>query len=78
MRYLDLVQYVKSRTRCSTGVAKKAILFGCLTIDGKVIGVDYDRHGGSHLSPLIPADLRDRIEIREPTTEHLDRRDKDV
>lgn len=73
MVYMDLVQYVKSRTRCSTGMAKRAILAGCLTIDGKIIGIDYDRGGQAYLSPLIPSDLRDRIVIQEPTTVHLEK-----
>jgi hypothetical protein len=61
--YIDLIDYVKMRTRCTTGMAKKVILAGSLMVDSHPIG--YKLHDGDRkeLHPYVDAKFRDRITI---------------
>lgn len=69
--YIDLIDYIKLRTRCTTGMAKKVILAGALMVDDTVVGYvhveDPAVPGGKRkqLVTRVPAELRERIEVRQ-------------
>lgn len=68
--FIDLVDYVKLRTRCTTGMAQKVIMSGALMVDETVVGFvhvdDPASPGGKRkvLMRRLPASLRERIVIR--------------
>lgn len=63
--YIDLVDYVQFRTRCSRTMAIKVILSGALTVDGEPVGyiLFKDR---KVLSPFLPAGQRSKIVVGTP------------
>lgn len=67
--YINLVEYVKDRTNCTTGTAKAVLLSGALKVDSHPIGYKFVKVNGRDekvLNPLLPAELRNRIEINAP------------
>jgi hypothetical protein len=70
---IDLVDYVRLRTRCTAGRARAAILAGALTVDGQPIGfVEVDDKAKKDnkikvLTQYVRADLRDRIVVVNPS-----------
>lgn len=69
--YIDLIHYVKLRTRCTTGTAKRVLLAGALKMDSHPVGYKLTKKGKKILDPLISADLRDRIVIAPVNKEAL-------
>jgi len=69
--WIDLVHYIKFRTRCSTGKAKAALLAGVLYVDSHPVGYKWEKditgESVKVLDPYLPAHLYDRIEVREPS-----------
>lgn len=69
--WIDLIDYIKLRTRCTTGMAQKVILSGALMVDDTVVGFvnveDPLAEGGKRkqLVPRVPAEVRDRIVVRQ-------------
>lgn len=60
--YINLIEYVKDRTRCTTGTATAVLLSGAIKVDSHTVG--YKTVGGKKvLQPLLPAEMRDRIMI---------------
>ena len=63
--YIDLVDYVQFRTKCSRRTAIKVILAGALTVDGKPVG--YIEHKDQKvLSPFLPSGQRSKIVVETP------------
>lgn len=64
---IDLIDYIKLRTRCSTGTAQKVILAGALTVDGEPIGIAtvISGSGQTHkvVQRYVPSEMRDKIVI---------------
>jgi hypothetical protein len=52
--YIDLIEYVKLRTRCTTGMAKKVLLSGALRIDSHPVGFRWEGQGGNARKVLYP------------------------
>lgn len=63
--YVDLVEYVRLRSRCSRGMAKRVILSGALTVDSHTVGFK-TIDGRKVLDQCIPAKYRNDIVIRMP------------
>lgn len=63
--YIDLIDYVKLRTRCSTSTAKRVLLAGALMVDSHPVGFKYYRDQ-KVLDPYLPAEHRDKIVVRMP------------
>jgi hypothetical protein len=62
--HIDLIDYVKLRTRCTTGMAQKVILSGSIMVDSHPIGFKWEGKGGNArkvLHPYVDAKFRDRI-----------------
>jgi hypothetical protein len=57
--YIDLVHYIKVRTRCTTGTAHRVLRAGIIRVDGMIVGVDSQ----GRLDPWIPAEMRSKIEF---------------
>jgi hypothetical protein len=70
---IDLVDYIRLRTRCTAGRAKAAIMAGALTVDGEPIGfieIDDKVQKDNKLkvfTQYVRADLRDRIVVVNPS-----------
>lgn len=64
--YIDLIDYVKMRTRCSTVMAKKVLLAGALRVDSHPVGYKLHKNGAKELDPFLPAHLQDRIVVQMP------------
>lgn len=67
--YIDLVAYVKDRTKCSTTTAKKVLLSGALRVDSHPVGFKWanDPLTGNAvkiLNPYLDAKHRDSIVIQ--------------
>lgn len=52
--YIDLIEYVKLRTRCTTSMAKKVILSGALKVDSHPVGFKWEGQGGNAQKVLYP------------------------
>ncbi len=69
--WIDLIDYLKLRTRCTTGKAKAALMAGVLYVDSHPIGYKWEKnqYGESVkvLDPYVPAHLRGQIQYRDPT-----------
>lgn len=63
--YIDLIQWVKLRSRVTTGDAIRLILAGVLHVDSHVIGMQ-EIGPRKVLQRFVPADYRGRIRIVEP------------
>ena len=61
--YINLIEYVKLRTRCSTGMAEKVLLLGALKVNTNTVGFKFDKAGRKHLDPMLDAKHRDDIVI---------------
>lgn len=61
--YIDLIGYVKLRSRVSTGMAKKVLLSGALKVNTNPVGFKYDKRGKKHLDPCIDAKWRDDLVV---------------
>lgn len=68
-RRVDLVQWVKIRSSCSTGQARRLIMAGSLRVDSHPVGFKILKGGHKIFDPIIDADLAPRIQIVDPTTE---------
>lgn len=69
--YIDLIEYVKVRTRCSTGTAEKVLLAGALKVDSHPVGYkwrDNPLTGKAEkvLERYIPAEHRMNIVVTNP------------
>lgn len=70
--WIDLIDYVKLRTRCTTGTAKKILLSGALKIDSHPVGFKWEadpmRQGEviKVLYPYLDAKHRGNILIQLP------------
>ncbi len=68
----DLVQHVKLRTRCTTGMAHKVLLSGALEVEGKIVGyreVEDPLHEGKKIKVLdryLPAEYMTKIDVVKP------------
>lgn len=63
--YIDLIEYVKVRTRCTTTMAKRVLMSGALRVDSHPVGFKIlDRSGKKELDPYLPAEYRHRITIQ--------------
>jgi hypothetical protein len=69
---IDLIHYIKLRTRCTTGMARKVILAGALRVDDEPIGIARVlTPAGKHIDVVqryVPAELREKIVIVDPDT----------
>lgn len=63
--YIDLIDYVKTRVRVSTGQAERILLAGVLRVDSHQIGVEHTPQG-KKLRRYVPADLRGKIIVVPP------------
>ena len=67
--YINLIEYVKDRTRCTNGTARQVLLQGVLRIDSHPIGYKWQKYNGRDvkvIDPLLPAEYRDKIVISKP------------
>lgn len=70
--WIDLIDYVKLRTRCTTGMARKVILSGALKVDSHPVGFKWEadpmRPGSTIkvLYPYLDAKHRGNITIQMP------------
>lgn len=64
--YIDLIDYVRSRTRCTEATARKVLLSGALRVDSHPVGYKFDANGKKYLDPYIPASKRADIRIVKP------------
>lgn len=65
---IDLIEYVKFRTRCTTGMAIKVIMSDALMVDSHPIGYKWQMNAvqGRNVKVLdryVPEEFRDRIRI---------------
>lgn len=65
--YINLIEWIKMRGPFTTATARKIILSGALKVDSHVLGFE-EKNGIKVLKPLVPADLRGRIQIVLPET----------
>ncbi len=69
--YIDLIEYVKFRTRCTTGMAKKLILNDCIRIDSHILGYKWmmNEVQGKNVKvihPWVSDEIRERLEFHMP------------
>lgn len=58
--YIDLIEFVKIRTHCTTGMAKTVLLAGVLRVDSHPVGYRWIS-GRKELDPYLPAKHRGQI-----------------
>jgi hypothetical protein len=63
--YINLIEWVKLRSGLSTRQAQNVLLHGSLRVDSHPVGY-VEENGKKFLKVLIPAEMRDRIQIVEP------------
>lgn len=68
-RRVDLVQWVKMRSSCSTGQARRLIMSGALRVDSHPVGYKLLKNDFKMFDPLIDADIAKRIQIIDPTAD---------
>lgn len=61
--YIDLVEHIRLRTRCTRGIARRIILAGMVRVDSHSVGFKYNRDGTKVLDPRIPAEHRGRVMV---------------
>lgn len=66
-RRVNLVDWIKMRSSCTTGQARRLIMNGALRVDSHPVGYKVVRGGHKIFDPLIDADLASRIQIVDPT-----------
>lgn len=68
--YINLIDWIKLRVRCTTGQAKRALLAGALRVDSHPVGVktvkDYLGKDVTVVDPFLPAEFRNRIVVVKP------------
>ena len=62
---IDLIEYVKIRTRCSNSTARRVLLAGALMVDSHPVGFKWNKDQ-KVLDRYISAEYRDRIVVRMP------------
>lgn len=63
--YIDLIQYVKDRTHCSTVMAQRVLLAGALRVDSHPVGYKLYKDQ-KVLDPYLPAHMASRIIVSVP------------
>lgn len=74
--YIDLIDYVKVRTRCTTATAQKVCLSGALMVDSHPVGYKWEKRGKESvkvLDPYLPADKYSSLRVVKPKDENYDR-----
>lgn len=67
--YIDLIDYVKVRTKCSTKMAEKVLLSGALRVDSHPVGYKWSNDpltgdAAKRLDRYLPAKFRDQIVVQ--------------
>lgn len=71
--HIDLIDYVQSRTRCTTGTAKKVLLSGALMVESHPVGFKYNDKGVKYLHPYLPTEKYSELRIVKPKDEDFDK-----
>lgn len=64
--YIDLIEYVKDRTHCTSGTAEKLLLRGTLMVDSHPVGFKWKKINGKNqrvLDRYLPAEHRTKIRV---------------
>lgn len=67
--YINLIDYLKDRSGCTTGTAEKVLLAGALKVDSHPVGYKWEKVFGENrkvLDPYLPSEYRDRLVVVKP------------
>lgn len=65
--YIDLIAYVRARTNCTAGTARKVLMSGALRVDSHPVGFTREKGDVKVLAPLLDAKHRGNIQVVDPT-----------
>ena len=76
-RHIDLIDYVRTRTRCTRRTAEQVLLSGALRVDSHPVGFKWEKGRDGEvrkqLYPYLPAEKYDRLQIVKPKDENYDK-----
>lgn len=64
--WIDLIDYIKLRTRCTTGEAIRVLMAGAIKVDSHPVGYVTRKDGKRLLQPYIKSEHRNSIIVTMP------------
>lgn len=71
--HIDLIDYVQTRTRCTTATARKVLLSGALMVESHPVGFKYNSKGEKYLDPYLPTEKYSQLRVVKPKDENFDK-----
>ncbi len=75
--HIDLIDYVRTRTRCTRATAEQVLLTGALRVDSHPVGFRWEKGREGEvvktLQPYLPAEKYSSLQIVKPKDENVDK-----